>query len=75
MNNFNVLRIKRCILNKLFNTFSSNIIIRLNNNLTRNIAAEIEESQIKRVRIIKKLKSFTTELQTLNRLSRNKSAD
>ncbi len=74
VNNFDVLRIECCILNELSDTFSSDMIMRLDDRLIRNIAAEIEESQIDRTRTIKKLNSLETGLQTLNRLNRNKAA-
>lgn len=74
VNNFDVLRIESCILNELSDMFSSDMIMRLDDRLIRNIVAEIEESQIDRTRTIKKLNSLETGLQTLNRLNRNKAA-
>ena len=49
--------------------------MKLDDTSTKNIAAEIEDSQIERARAIKKLKSLGAGLQTLNRFSRSKHAD
>ena len=48
--------------------------MKLNDTSIRNIATETEDSQNKRVRAIKKLKSLKAGLQTLNRFSRSKHA-
>jgi len=48
--------------------------MKLDDTLTRNIAAETEDSQIERGRAIKKLASLEAGLQILNRFSRNKHA-
>ena len=72
VDNFGVLGIERCILDGLSDIFSPDMVMRLDDSLIRNIAAETEESQIERARTIKKLKSLEAGLQTLNRLNRNK---
>jgi len=69
MNNFSVLEIEHCLLNEFPNTLSLNTMMKLDDTLTRNIVAKIKDSQIKRTRTIKKLKSLKTNLQTLNRFS------
>ncbi len=74
VDNFGVLGIERCILDGLSDTFSPDTVMRLDDRLIRNIAAETEESQIERARTVKKLNSLEAGLQTLNRLSRNKAA-
>lgn len=72
VDNFGVLGIESCILDGLSNTFSPNTVMRLDDSVIRNIAAETEESQIERARTIKKLTSLVAGLQTLNRLNQNK---
>jgi len=72
MNNFSVLEIEHCLLNEFPNTLSLNTMMKLDDTLTRNIVAKIKDSQIKRTRTIKKLKSLKTNLQTLNRFSKSK---
>lgn len=74
LDNFAVLGIECCVLDRLFNTFSPHIVLELDDSLIRNIAAETEESQSERARTIKKLKSLEAGLQTLNRLNRSKPA-
>ncbi len=74
VDNFSVLGIESCILDGLSDTFSPDTVMRLDDSLIRNIAAETEESQIERARTIKKLTSLVAGLQTLNRLNRNKLA-
>ncbi len=74
VDNFGVLGIEGCILDGLSDTFSPDTVMRLDDRLIRNIAAETEESQIERTRTIKKLNSLEAGLQTLNRLNRNKAA-
>ncbi len=74
MNNFNVLGIKHCLLNELLDTLSPNTMMKLDNTLTRNIVAKIENSQIEKARTIKKLKSLETSLQTFNRFRKSKHA-
>ena len=63
------------LLDGLSDTLSSDTVMKLDDTSTKNIAAEIEDSQIERVRAIKKLKSLEAGLQTLNRFSRSKHAD
>jgi len=75
VNNFDVLEIEHCLLDGLPDTLSSDTMMKLDDTLTRNIAAETEDSQIERARAIKKLKSLEAGLQTLNRFSRSKHAD
>lgn len=74
VDNFGVLGIESCILDGLSDTFSPDMVMRLDDSLIRNIAIETEESQMERARTIKKLKSLQAGLQTLNCLNRNKPA-
>ena len=74
VDNFAVLGIESCVLYGLFDTFSPDIVLELDDSLIRNIAAETEESQSERARTIQKLKSLEAGLQTLNRFNRNKPA-
>jgi len=48
VNNFSVLEIEHCLLNKFLDTLSSNTMIKLDDTLTRNIVAKIKDSQIER---------------------------
>ena len=74
VDNFAILGIESCVLDRLFDTFSPDIVLELDDSLIRNIAAETEESQSERARIIQKLKSLEAGLQILNRYNRNKPA-
>ena len=74
VDNFAVLGIENCVLEGLFDTFSPETVMRLDDNLIRNIAAETEQSQSERTRAVKKLESLEAGLQTLNRLNRKKPA-
>jgi len=74
VDNFGVLGIEHCLLDRLPETFSPDTVMKLDDTLTRNIAAETEDSQIERGRAIKKLASLEAGLQILNRFSRNKHA-
>ena len=74
VDNFAVLGIENCVLDRLFDTFSPDIVLELDDSLIRNIAAETEESQSERAHTIHKLKSLEAGLQTLNRFNRNKPA-
>ena len=74
VDNFAVLGIESCVLDRLFDMFSPDIVLELDDSLIRNVAAETEESQLERARTIKKLKCLEAGLQTLNRLNRNKPA-
>lgn len=74
VDNFAVLAIESCVMDGLSDTFSPDTVMKFDDILIRNIAAETEESQIERARTVTKLKSLEAGLQTLNRLNRNKTA-
>ena len=62
INNFNILGIEYCFLNELPDTLSPDTMIKLDDTSIRNIAAEIEDSQIERARVIKKLNNLEVSL-------------
>ena len=72
VDNFAVLAIENCILNKLSNTFSPETMMKLDDHVIEKIALETEDSQVERARAVRKLKSLEAGLQTLSRFSRNK---
>lgn len=74
VDNFAVLGIENCVLDGLFHTFSPDIVLGLDDNMVKKIAAETEETQSERARTFQKLESLEAGLQTLGRLNRNKPA-
>lgn len=72
IDNFAVLGIEHCILNKLADTFSPDTVMGLDDALTTKIAAETTDSSIERARATTKLKILEDGLRTLNRLDPHK---
>ncbi|WEW59424.1 hypothetical protein PRK78_004896 [Emydomyces testavorans] len=69
VDNFAVLAIERCILEKLPNIFTPEVVLNLNEKTLQNIAAETEESKIERSRNLAKLESLRSGLHILTRLA------
>ncbi len=67
---FAVLGIEFCLLERLSEMLSSEIVMNLDDAMVQEIAAEDEDSQIERVRALTKLQSLEAGLQTLRRLER-----
>ena len=74
VDNFAVLGIENCLLNSLLETLSPDTVIKLDEYVISDIAAESEDSLTERARVTKKLKSLESGLQILNRLGRYKPA-
>lgn len=74
VDNFAVIGIEHCLLDGLSETFSPDAVMKLDETVIRNIAAETEDSAIERAHAMKKSKSLEAALQTLNRLARQKLA-
>ena len=72
VDNFAVIGIEHCLLDGLSETFSPDSVMKLDETVMRNIAAETEDSAIERAQAMKKLKSLEVALQTLNRHARQK---
>lgn len=68
--NFTALVVENCLLDPLSDIFSPETVMGFDDNLTRQIAAESEDSQIERARIIEKIKILQDGLQSLGRLGR-----
>ena len=74
VDNFAALAIENCLLDGLSCTFSPGTVMKLDDTLVSNIAAETEDSQEERARAVKKLDSLEAGLKTLNRFGRSKVA-
>lgn len=74
VDNFAVLAIEHCLVSALSDVFAPEMVMKLDEGLVNNIAAETENSQTERARVTKKLTSLESGLQTLNRLGRHRLA-
>lgn len=74
VDNFAVIAVENCLLDRLSDIFSPETVIGFDDDLVSKIAAETEDSQIERARVIKKLKILEAGLQTLSRLGQIKPA-
>ena len=72
VDNIAVLGIEFCLLEKLSDMLSSDVVMNLDDTVVQEIAGEEEDSQKERVRAFAKLQSLETGLQTLRRLGRHK---
>jgi predicted transcriptional regulator len=72
VDNFTLLNIEYCFLDGLSDILSPDTVMRLNEKLIKEIAAEIEDSQTEKARTLRKLRSLEAGLQTLNRFGRHK---
>ena len=72
VDNFALLGIEYCVLDGLSDILSPDTVMKLDETLTKEIAAETEDSQTERARTLKKLESLEAGLQTLNRFGRHK---
>ena len=72
VDNFAILGIEFCLLEKLSDMFSSEVVMNLDDKVVEEIAAEQLDSQIERARALAKLQSLEAGLQTLRRLGRHK---
>lgn len=70
VDNFAALVVENCLLDRLSDTFSPDTVMKFDDDLVRDIAAETEDSQIERALVIKKLEVLEAGLQRLNRLGR-----
>lgn len=68
--NFAALVVENCLLDPLPDIFSPETVMGFDDNLTRQIAVESEDSQKERARIIEKIKILQDGLQSLDRLGR-----
>lgn len=72
VDNIAVLGIEFCLLERLSEMLSPDIVLNLDDAVVQEIAAEKEDSQIERARALAKLHSLEAGLQTLRRLGRHK---
>src|SRR5271156_4450115 len=75
VDNFALLGIEYYLLDGLSDILSPDTVIRLDERLTKEIAAETEDSQTERARTLKKLGNLEAGLHTLNRVGRHKPVD
>src|SRR6266536_4466878 len=72
IDDFAILGTEHFLLDGLPDIFSPDTVMKLDERLTMDIAAESEDSRTERDRTIKKLEILEAGLQTLNRLGRHK---
>ena len=72
VDNVAVLGIEFCLLEKLSDMLSSDVVMNLDDTVVQEIAGEEEDSQKERARALAKLQSLEAGLQTLHRLGRRK---
>lgn len=72
VDNFAILAIESCLLQKLSNMLSSNTMMNLDDRVVEEIAAEQPDSRIERSRALEKLKSLEAGLLTLQLYGRHK---
>ena len=72
VDNVAILGIEFCLLEKLSDMLSSDVVMNLEDDVVQEIAAEQPDSQIERARALTKLQSLEAGLQTLQRLGRHK---
>lgn len=72
VDNFAVLAIERCVIEKIPTTFTPGIAMNLDDKAVNDIAAETEESTTARDQNMTKLENLETGLQTLNRLAHHR---
>jgi hypothetical protein len=72
VDNIAVLGIEFCLLEKLSDMLSPDVVMNLDDTIVQEIAGEEEDSQKERVRALAKLQSLEAGLQTLRRLGRHK---
>lgn len=70
VDNFAILGIEFCLLDKLSDMLSSDVVMSLDDKVVQEIAAEQPDSQIERARALTKLKSLEAGLQSLQRFGR-----
>ncbi|MCJ1467777.1 hypothetical protein MMC07_006402 [Pseudocyphellaria aurata] len=75
VDNFAVIGVEYCLLDRLSDIFSPETVMRFDDDLVSKIAAETEDSQNERARVIKKLKILGGGLQILNSLGPIKPAE
>jgi hypothetical protein len=74
VDNFATLAMEYCLVDGLSCIFTPDVVMKLDEALINEIAAETEDSRTERERATKKLISLEEGLRTLNRISRQKSA-
>jgi hypothetical protein len=72
VDNFAILGIEVCLMERLSDMVSSDVVMNLDDEVVQEIAAEQPDSQIERARALTKLQSLEAGLQTLQRLGRHK---
>ena len=71
VDNIAVLGIEFCLLEKLSEMLSAEVVMNLDDAVVQEIAGEEEDSRSERARALKKLESLESGLQTLCRLGRH----
>lgn len=74
MDNVAVLGIEQCLLSGLADIFSPNVVMKMEDDVLREIAAEPADVQAERKRLTDKLDNLEEGQKTLNSLNRHKSA-
>ena len=74
VDNVAVLGIEQCLLSGLADIFSPNVVMKMDADVLREIAAEPDHVQAERKRLTDKLGDLEIGQKTLNRLNRHKSA-
>ena len=74
VDDFSVLGVEKCLLYPLPDMFSPKAVIFLNDETVANIAAETEDSKIKRTRAIEKMKVLQATLEILHSLDMHQPA-
>jgi hypothetical protein len=72
VDNFATLGVEFCLLERLSDIVSSDVVMDLDDEVVQEIAAEQPDSQIERARALTKLQSLEAGLQTLHRLGRHR---
>ena len=71
VDSFAILGIESCLLEKLCNMFSSEVVMDLDDEIVEEIAAEQQDSKNERARTLTKLQRLETGLQTMRRIGRH----
>jgi GTPase SAR1 family protein len=72
VDDFSVLAIEACLLEKLPEIFSPTVVSKLTDSIVEDIAAETEESKVERTAFMKKLQVLEETLSVLHRLDRHR---
>jgi hypothetical protein len=72
VDNFAILGIEFCLMQRLSDMLSTDVIMSLDDKIVQEIAAERPDSQVERARVLTKLQSLEAGLLTLRRIGRHK---